>query len=390
MTKLLLTTLILLMQPTFILLAVDFHDFDAYQEKLTQKEIQKKLESYLEKDPSIRSFYKLTADELVIGKLEEQNIDYTLKLSQVIQPYKKTEKTLKGARIAIDPGHFGGIFSKLEQRFVFFPAQKGKRAISFDEGTLTYLTALKLKSLLEIKGATVFLTKDGIGKGCLEKNFFEWLQEQAGLWSGKESLSEIWRKKFNKIDLEARAEAINAFKPDLTIIIHYNASSYIPNKRAAEQTSNANYNLAFVPGAFAKGDLDSIESRYEFLRLIVTQDCEESIKLSQHITSQFTKQLKVPLIFDTEKDPYEPNLCLKQENGIYARNLFLTRSVHGPLCYGETLIQNNPEEAIRLSTLDSQVEGIPCSKRVLEVARAYFRGIQEYFLEKNKNESPKT
>jgi hypothetical protein len=176
-----------------------------------------------------------------------------------------------------------------------------------------------------------------------------------------------------------RAEAINAFKPDITLILHYNASSGVENKPSNAYTTPSNYNLVFIPGAFRKNDLNLEEDRYEFLRLLVSQDVEESLLLSKYITAEFTKVLKIPLILDN-KNEYENGLCLKQAEGIYSRNLLLTRRIHGPLCYGETLIQNNPEEMKRLAAQDSEVSGIPCSKRVKEVAMAYYKGVKNYFL----------
>src|SRR6185437_12687770 len=105
----------------------------------------------------------------------------------------------------------------------------------------------------------------------------------------------------------------------------------------------------------------------------------ESLKLSQQIAAQFSKHLQVPLISDREPVSYTHTVSIKLEEGIYARNLALTRLVHSPLCYGESLVQNNEKEVIRLATHDTEIGGIPCSKRIKQVARAYFEGIRAYF-----------
>jgi hypothetical protein len=65
--------------------------------------------------------------------------------------------------------------------------------------------------------------------------------------------------------------------------------------------------------------------------------------------------------------------------GIYCRNLALTRLIHGPLCYGETLLQDNPDEAKRLAQKDFDFNGIKLPSRIIEVAHAYINGICEYF-----------
>jgi hypothetical protein len=57
----------------------------------------------------------------------------------------------------------------------------------------------------------------------------------------------------------------------------------------------------------------------------------------------------------------------------------MTRLVHGPICYGESLVQNNLQEALRLAKLDTEVQGYPCSSRIKQVATAYFEAIKEFF-----------
>jgi len=71
---------------------------------------------------------------------------------------------------------------------------------------------------------------------------------------------------------------------------------------------------------------------------------------------------------------------MKIEEGIYARNLALTRLVHCPLSYGETLIQNNIDECLNLARTDFVISGMRCSSRIKEVAEAYFEGIKSYLL----------
>ena len=66
-------------------------------------------------------------------------------------------------------------------------------------------------------------------------------------------------------------------------------------------------------------------------------------------------------------------------DGIFCRNLCLTRLVKGPICYGETLIQNNLQEALELSQHQTMIEGIPCPKRVIDVAEAYYETINTLF-----------
>lgn len=371
-----------------LLYSYDFSYFDCYQNRLTYEEIKIKIENYLEKDPEIKKFYQLTPEAFQVGDLEHGQTDYVLHLKPAsslnqtasILPGGCVKRSdLRGMKIALDPGHFGGMFAELEERYVKIPAEHTKdgQPLCFYEGDLTYLTALELKRLLEAEGAIVFMTRSGLGKGALEQDFFSWLMNRSDLVDTL--LSRLFRNEYNREDLRKRAEKINAFKPDITVIIHYNAHLSESEKKARLFFTQSNYNLAFVPGAFGKGEMKESEDRYEFLRLIATNDIENSIKLSEYVVAEFVNQLQVPLIAHTEKNSYLSSVCLFQKEGIYSRNLALTRLIHGPLCYGETLIQNNQEEAYKLSSRDSFIQGIPCSKRVEQVALAYFEGIKHYF-----------
>lgn len=361
------------------LFSFDFQEFDTYQYKITYKEAQKKIEKYLEKDPEIRDFYQLTPEALYVGDFEYHQLDYILYLNPDA-PFTDNRSTLhqglKGAKIALDPGHFGGMWGELEERYVKIPAAKTKHGqeICFYEGDLTYLTAIELKHLLEVEGAEVFLTREGIGEGALHKEELAWIAV-----SPSNHGSKLFRAYYNRKDLRKRAEKINAFSPDVTLIIHYNAHLSEAEKADNNPFTQSNYNLAFIPGAFGFGELKGIEDRYEFLRLLLTDTLEQSLDLSRYIVREFVHHLDVPLITPHDTTSYIEKACLMQELGIYSRNLALTRLVHSPLCYGETLIQNNEDEAYRLAAGDVFIMNIIASKRIQEVARAYYEGVKQYF-----------
>lgn len=338
-----------------------FHDFDSYQYQLSRDEVQTKIERYLEKDSSIRKYYKITDEALLIGDFPQ--IDYTLYFASHPSAQKSSQKKgLKGAKIALDPGHFGGPLARAEERYteIFHP-----HPLYFDEGTLTYMTAMILRSLLEKAGAEVFITRNGIGQGALP---IEKIQDLSN-----------FRNRYNSEDLLLRAESINAFAPDIAIIIHYNAHLTDLEKEEKSRTTRTNYNLVFVPGAFCEHELDQEKNRYEFMRLLVSSDLEESLKLSKLVLEKFTEILKVPPISQAEKTSYTQKSCLLIYPGVYARNLTMTRLVHCPLCYGESLLQNNIEEIKLLSTQENLEGGLIGPKRVEQVAQAYFEAIQNYF-----------
>jgi N-acetylmuramoyl-L-alanine amidase len=267
----------------------------------------------------------------------------------------------------------------LEERYVDIDLPKMK-PIQFDEGTLTFLTAIYLKALLEKEGAEVMVTRAAIGQGVYRQSFFSWLADQPYLWGEKKHLSQLFRAHYNGLDLRERAEKINQFHPDLTVIIHYNAHDSEEENSLKTKVTDRNFNLVFMPGGFCQGELASVENRYEFVRLLVSDDLERSEQLSKCLLAQFIKVLDVPSISAKDGASYLERACLKVDEGVYARNLALTRLVHGPVAYGETLVQNNALECLKLAQKDTEIDGIPCSSRIKQVAQAYASGIKDYVL----------
>jgi hypothetical protein len=179
----------------------------------------------------------------------------------------------------------------------------------------------------------------------------------------------VFRLGYNTLDLQARAAKINAFNPHITLIIHFNAVG------SGRVSTSANYNMTFVPGSFLVGELTSQRARYELVRLLISDDLTASINLASSIANHMQQSLAVKLM--SAAYGLSGNEIFV-DPGVFCRNLLLTRCIHGTLCYGETLIQNNAEEAARLAQKDLVVDGITTSSRIAAVAEAYLQGIYQY------------
>jgi N-acetylmuramoyl-L-alanine amidase len=284
-------------------------------------------------------------------------------------------------KIAIDPGHIGGVVARREARYIDFRASEKTRgqALQFDEGSLTFLTAKLLQERLSLEGAQTLITRQGIGYAADGRAYSS---SDAAL--SPEDLNQ---------DLQLRAQKINAFNPHLSIIIHYNASAGHDREGFSVGTA-VNYNVTFIPGGFAQDELADAAARFEWARLLLTDAARQSHRLAAAVAAQFTHVLNVPLM----SGPYLEPFTLEVEPGVYARNLALTRLIHGPLVYGETLLQDNFTEAQLLAEKDLEVKGVTVSthdtpvtlrtsSRLQQVAEAYFRGITA-FLEEQCSHHP--
>ena len=325
-------------------------------------------------------------------------------IAQYIKPGLKSEfastpeKPLQGLRVAIDPGHVAGDMEtgRIEKKFLDMkPDSLGRltQRVQIVEGQLTLQTALILKHSLEQAGAQVLLTRSKPNETAFGKTFDEWMKQdmhyavdslfKAGKINatekknlpGKMSKRDVFKKVFSELELQERARKINAFKPDLTVIIHFNVDE---TNTDWKRPTDKNFNMAFVPGSFMKNELSTPLARLEFLRLLMTDDIERSVQLSGMSVQAFEQLLNVPTAGPRDAK-YLADACLTTPSkGVYARNLTLTRLVHGPLVYGETLYQDNIKECIALQKKDMSWNGVTTSERVKLVADAYFQAVSKY------------
>lgn len=305
--------------------------------------------------------------------------------------YGRKYKPLSGYKIALDPGHFAGDFetAKIEGKFIEL-AYVHKDTVRFYEANLTLTTARLLKDKLTRAGANVLITRPKAGVLVSGKTFKQWKQSDFPALFRKDiqekRFTQVRAQKLKKFDarlhtlylaspeLALRADIINAYDPDLTIAIHYNAD---PDIKAIDQPSSHNYNMTFVAGAFMRHEMDEPEERLHFLRILLMQNFDKSVLASKYIIRQFEQKLKVNTIPKENHLGYLKNASIYVQHGVYARNLGLCRRLNSPLCFGETLVQNHrwESERLKVNRLDRP------AKRVQEVSEAYYQGILQYFRE---------
>lgn len=307
---------------------------------------------------------------------------------------------LRGFKIALDPGHFAGSFEEgaIESRYarVITP---DKQVVEIYEAELTFNTARILADTLRSLGAEVKLTRNANGHTAFNKSYSNWIEQdlkrtldslvalkkiseqQAKLLAEVKDPKKLYQLFFQQYELEQRAKIINDFNPDITLIIHYNADAQ--NGRFDGKgnliASSRNFNMVFIPGAYIMSELRKTEDRMHFAKALLTNQFDASLELSEYIMDGFTKVTKI--------EPHSLEMSLKYiqnatiftgTRGIYARNLVLTRLVNSPLCYGETLYQDNADEVVKLTARDFDYKGEKISFRTYEVAMAYLYGIIHY------------
>ena len=360
--------------------------------------------------PNFNRLYKNLPKETLIDLLSKKSIYSTdthlpeaIELDSWQVKDSNQHLALEGKKIVLDPGHIAGTFetARLERKYVYFKegTEGLDESIKIIEGRLTLQTAQVLRKLLEDDGASVYLTRQAYEMGALNTSFDNWLnknfkntvdslfqkgklkEEEKTFFLEKAGKREIFRKLFNPLDLEERANKINMINPDISIMIHYNVDE---KNMDWKKPTGKNYNMAFVGGSFLANELSTKEDRFEFLRLLVSDDLENSIELCAAIMKGFDKHLKVERA-DSSDATYLKEYSMNTETpGVYARNLSMTRNTHGILCFGETLYQDNLEECQNLYKEEVDFKGITnTSQRVIDVAKGYHEGILMYFKQRD-------
>lgn len=408
---------------------------------LLPEDYKKRAESnleYLIKDETLRQYVKLDesgvqmfdprSGEKAEVKIYWDEVDFFLRLMQkaeysemldlylrkgqnhfpasILEKYQwmisKPKPSILGLKVAIDPGHFAGSFKEAvqESKYVIMHGKDlglEEEKIQFYEAELAYETSMLLKRMLEEKGAQVFLSHEK-GVSAVGKPFDHWYKEdfindlnnavaeedftiaQAEAMKNAGPVAAFYRL-YKFLDFRGRAERINSTKPDVTVVVHFNALE--GGERRSDLSlapHNENYSMAFVPGAFVRGELNKLDARIDFLRLLLSEDLEGSVYLSSSLMQDHMTSLGIPPVSEAKGLNWQKDYAIYSgEPGVFHRNLYLTRAIKSPIIYGESLLQDNAEEAKQLYKKDVELYGIKTSRRVLQVAQSYFQALLDYY-----------
>ena len=310
-----------------------------------------------------------------------------------------------GLKVAIDPGHFANTWKQAlqEEKYVKVRGKdlKQKKDVEFYESELNYTVAEVLKRMLENEGAIVYFSRSQ-GESAVGMPFDEWYEKRmeqdlkrsielgdiepgrAAYLMKQASRPEVFHTYYKFLDFVGRSRKINTFNPDVTLIIHFNSEER--NERDKEgylKPVKTNYSMIFVPGSFVRGELRKLDTRIDFLRLLLSNDLERSIDLAEYLIETHDEILDVPPVKEEENLTWQEKYALYSGSpGIYHRNLYLTRSIKGVVLYGESLLQDNEKELLALTKKDKQYFDKKISSRLYDVAEAYFKSLELFLKDK--------
>jgi len=306
-----------------------------------------------------------------------------------------------GVRIALDPGHFAHTSQMAQWEKKYVRAKDSLGVVQFIfEANYTWKTARILQDMIEREGGNVMLTR-GFQLSALGITATEWLD---GDWrkSVDEALQKKWidadihqsilklkdskqiiRNFFRAHEMQVRAEQINQFQPHLTLSIHYNVEeTNVPDKNGHHWLHNNNYSMVFVPGAYAKDELDKPADQRSFVYQNFTGQISLSLIAARIFEKMITDSLRVgPVsLSDASRLKYLSDYSIADSTGVYHRNLAILRMVRYPIILLEPFLQDHAEEFYRLQQLNcryitkqNDTLWLPC--RILETAQTYYHAL---------------
>jgi hypothetical protein len=307
-------------------------------------------------------------------------------------PPPRPEKPLFGLKIGLDPGHLGGTWAKMEERWF----QVGNSA-PVQEGDLTLRVARLLASRLRELGAKVFFVRNSnepitarrpddfreLARKILIKNGVpepradvldpnDPAKEQTIRWQ-----SEILFYRYSEI--RRRAALVN-FKlhPDLVLCLHFNAEGWgDPNNPTL---TDANHLHLLVNGSYLAEELEFDDERFEMIRRLLSRAYDEELSLADTIAATMARQTGLP--------PYEyPTTNTTTKVGtsgyVYARNLLATRLYRCPVVYCEPYVMNSKDVFARIQAGDYEgmrnVNGVERKSIFREYADSVTEGLVDYY-----------
>ncbi len=334
-----------------------------------------------------------------VKKLSKAKCD---SISDKISDKKKKNKydnklPLSGYRVAIDPGHTAVTLTEalIEQKFLYFRKDSINHpydTIKIFESALAFNTAQLLQKMLEEQGAKVLLSRSQENYNSFNCTYSQWLINHKtrvldSLYNSrtlpkakytkfiKDNDHDLFWDFFRDFDLNNRAKVMNDFYPHVSVIIHYNVDE---KNEPWKQITKKNFTMAFIGGAFTNDNLEKIENKVHFLRLLLTDALNQSEKLAALTVTNFSKNLNIPVAVQFDASYLKDKCLVTKSAGVFSRNLNLCRSVNSALVYGESLYQDNENECEALMKMDVSYKDLKTNDRLLKVAKSYYDAVFKF------------
>lgn len=256
------------------------------------------------------------------------------------------DKPLANLHIAIDPGHIGGEWAKIEGRWFQIGDAK-----PVTEGDMTLHVAKLLKPQLEELGATVSLVRSSPEPitPFRPENLVELAANDDSL-TDPVSLRLFTEKLFYRTaEIRARAELVNqTIKPDLVLCLHFNADAW--GDPANPTLVPNNHFHVLLNGGYTSEEVRLPDQRFEMLKKLLQRTHEEELIVGRTVAETFAEISGLPpFIYHSAGTNFR---AIPSSPYLYARNLLANRLYDCPVIFMEPYVMNSAPDYNRIQAGD--------------------------------------
>jgi len=301
------------------------------------------------------------------------------------------EQPLAGLTIALDPGHLGGSWAKMEERWF----QIGN-ATPVTEGDLTLYTAKLLAPRLEKLGAKVVFVRSRPGPltslrpedlrsearaSLKSRRIHPILKTYRDPVDPEKEHSIAWESErlfYRVAEIHARAKRVNSvLKPDLTLCLHFNAEPW--GDPANPALTDVDHLHLIVNGAYAESELAYADVRFQMLLKLLSQAFDEELAISENVAHALSETTKLPAYHYNGDNAH----TVGASGYVWARNLLANRLYRCPVAYVECHVMNSRDffERFQAGEYDGSREfsGVMHKNIYAEYADGVADGLADYF-----------
>lgn len=369
----------------------DWSALNAYQETITREDFLELLNKVYAPNGAWKKFITFHDTDAIIRtggtpfRLRFASSRATAKAvpsywrSRRLLPSVEPGKPLAGLKIALDPGHLGGQWAKMEERWFQIGNSK-----PVTEGDMTLTVAKLMVPQLEKLGAQVVLTRSkaspvtSLRPSGLKKTAVASLAEQGIKPTAFRLQKERERLFYRTAEIRRRARLVNeSIRPDLVVCLHFNAEDW--RDPAKPSLVNGNHLHFLVSGALSEDELAYEDQLHDMLIKLLNRSFPEEIAITDQVARKMAAATGLPPFIY-----HGPNaVSVNSSSYIWARNLLANRLFSCPVIYVEPYVMNNRTVFARIQAGDykgvKKIGGVERKSIYREYADAIVDGLVAYY-----------
>lgn len=339
----------------------DWKSLEIYQKTITRGDFEQLLTEIFTTSDFWRNYITIDDEHAVIRThASDAQETFTLKFAttqetaravpRIWQPGKNlppapAHQPLDDLHIAIDPGHIGGDWARMEERWF---SLNGEPPVT--EGDMTLKVAKMLKPKLENLGARVTLVRDK--PEPITPMRPDMLLEAAAEHpdaspAAMQRLAE--RLFYRTAEIRARAHIVNhAIQPDLVLCLHFNAEAW-GDPTYPKLVDQTHFHI-LLNGGYTDSEVALADQRFAMLKKLLQRTHEEEALIGATVADVFADASGLPPYTYTANAPnVRP---VKNHPFLWARNLLANRLYDCPVIFMEPYVMNSIHDYARIQAGD--------------------------------------